>query len=41
MGKKSGLLELENWKCFFAKIMHGFGCSILAYDPIEKVKSCK
>jgi D-lactate dehydrogenase len=33
--KQSGLLELENRCRFLQKIMHGFGCQILACDPQE------
>jgi D-lactate dehydrogenase len=39
-GKKVGLLEPENRRRF-CKIMHGFGCQILACDPEENKESSK
>jgi D-lactate dehydrogenase len=34
-GKKIGIIGTGKIGTAFAKIMHGFGCSILAYDPVE------
>jgi phosphoglycerate dehydrogenase-like enzyme len=35
MGKKVGIIGTgKNWSAFM-KIMYGFFCSIIAYDPLE------
>lgn len=34
-GKKIGIIGTGKIGAAFAKIMHGFGCSILAHDPVE------
>jgi D-lactate dehydrogenase len=34
-GKKIGIVGTGKIGAAFAKIMHGFGCSILAHDPVE------
>ncbi|SDW34205.1 D-lactate dehydrogenase [Flavobacterium degerlachei] len=34
-GKKVGIIGTGKIGSAFAKIMHGFGCSIIAHDPIE------
>jgi D-lactate dehydrogenase len=35
MGKKVGIIGTGKIGSAFCKIMHGFGCSIIAYDPLE------
>jgi D-lactate dehydrogenase len=33
-GKKAGVIGLGQIGIAFAKIMHGFGCEVIAYDPV-------
>ncbi|MGY0034350.1 NAD(P)-dependent oxidoreductase [Pedobacter sp. NJ-S-72] len=35
-GKKVGVIGLGQIGVAFAKIMHGFGCQVVAYDPVVK-----
>jgi D-lactate dehydrogenase len=37
-GKKVGIIGTGKIGSAFAKIMHGFGCSIIAYDPTESTE---
>jgi len=35
-GKKAGVIGLGQIGLAFAKIMHGFGCEVIAFDPVVK-----
>jgi len=36
-GKKAGVIGLGQIGLAFAKIMHGFGCEVIAFDPVIKI----